>query len=97
MRLGEALFKILAKSAPRDSLTRKCARFLTDNPVRAFRNAVAHGNWRYREDFAGLIFWARKGSDPTEELQQFEVLQHELDFWQTCARGVAYAAYLHLA
>ncbi|MGO8854778.1 MAG: hypothetical protein ACLQO1_03580 [Steroidobacteraceae bacterium] len=94
--LGEALFKILSKSAPQDSLARKCARFLTDNPVRAFRNAVAHGNWRYRDDFSGLIFWARKGSDPSEPLQEFEVGQQELDFWQTLARGVAYAAYPHL-
>jgi hypothetical protein len=95
--LGEALFKILSKSAPPASVTRRCARFLTDNPVRAFRNAVAHGNWRYRDDFTGLVFWARKGSTPTEELQHFEVGQHELNFWQTLARGVAYAAYLHLA
>lgn len=95
--LGEALFKILTKSAPQGSLTRRCARFLTDNPVRALRNAVAHGNWRYRDDFSGLVFWARKGSDPSEPLHEFEVGQRELDFWQTLARGVAYAAYLHLS
>lgn len=94
--LGEALFKILSKSAPQDSVARKCARFLTDNPVRAFRNAIAHGNWRYRDDFSGLIFWARKGGDSSEPLQEFEVKQQELDFWQTLARGVAYAAYSHL-
>ncbi|MDA8351432.1 MAG: hypothetical protein M0038_22030, partial [Pseudomonadota bacterium] len=79
------------------SVTRKCARFLTNNPVRAFRNAVAHGNWRYRDDFTGLVFWARKGSDPSEDLHQFEVGQHELNFWQALSRGVAYSAYLHLA
>ncbi len=94
--LGEALFRVLAKSAPPGTAARKCARFLTDNPVRAFRNAFAHGNWRYREDFTGLIFWARKGSDPSEPLEQFEVEQHELNFWQLLARGVAYAAYPHL-
>jgi hypothetical protein len=44
--LGEALFRILAKSAPPGSTSRKCARFLTDNPVRAFRNAIAHRNRR---------------------------------------------------
>jgi len=94
--LGEALFRILAKSAPPGSASRKCARFLTDNPVRSFRNAFAHGNWRYRDDFTGLIFWARKGSDPSEQLEQFEVEQQELSFWQLLARGVAYAAYPHL-
>src|SRR5581483_1637408 len=49
--LGEAMFRVLAKSAPPDSASRKCARFLTDNPIRAFRNAFAHGNWCYRKDF----------------------------------------------
>ena len=95
--LGEALFKVLSKSVPPASVTRKCARFLTDNPVRAFRNAIAHGNWRYRDDFTGLVFWARKGGDPSEELHRFEVEQHELDFWQALSRGVAYSAYLHLS
>jgi hypothetical protein len=94
--LGEALFRILAKSAPPGSASRKCARFLTDNPVRAFRNGLAHGNWRYRDDFTGLIFWARKGSGPSDQLEQFEVEQHELNFWQLLARGVAYAAYSNL-
>jgi hypothetical protein len=94
--LGEALFKTLTTSTPQGSLTRRCARFLTDNPVRALRNAIAHGNWRYREDFSGLVFWARKGSEPSEPPHKFEVGQRELDFWQTLARGVAYAAYLHL-
>jgi len=94
--LGEGLFRVLAKAAPADSASRKCARFLTDNPVRAFRNAIAHGNWRYRDDFSGLIFWARKGSDSSEALQQFEVDQRLLNFWQLLARAVAYAAYSNL-
>ena len=95
--LGEAPFKVLSREAPPSSVTRKCARLLTNNPVRAFRNAVAHGNWRYRDDFAGLVFWSRKGSDSSEDLHRFEVEQHELNFWQALSRGVAYSAYLHLA
>ena len=94
--LGESLFRVLAKSAPTASLTRKCARFLTDNPVRAFRNALAHGNWKYREDFTGLVFWARKGSDPAESMSEFQVDQRTLDFWQALTRGIAYVAYQHL-
>jgi hypothetical protein len=94
--LGEACFRVLAKSAPTGSASRKCSRFLTDNPVRAFRNAIAHGNWTYRSDFSGLVFWARKGSDASEPLSQFEVAQDELDFWQSLARCVGYAAYTHL-
>jgi hypothetical protein len=94
--LGDALFKILLKATPPDSLTRKCVRFLTDNPVRAFRNAIAHGNWCYRTDFSGLAFWARKGADSSEPMQRFEVSAEELDFWQALSRGVAYAAYSQL-
>ena len=78
--LGEAPFKVLSREAPPSSVTRKCARFLTNNPVRAFRNAAARGNWRYGDDFTGLVFWSRKGSDPSEDLHRFEVGQHELNF-----------------
>ena len=93
--LGESCFKILQKHTPTGSTTRKCCRFLTDNPIRAFRNALAHANWQYNEDFSGLRFWARKGSDPNEPLSDFEVSQLELNFWQALARCVSYVAFTH--
>ena len=80
--LGEALFKNLAKVAGPDTCTRKCCRFLINDEVRAFRNAMAHGNWRYQSDFGGLEFWARKGADPNEPMTRFEVRQNDLSFWQ---------------
>jgi hypothetical protein len=91
--LGEACFKTLQKYAPSGSVTKRCCKFLTDNPVRAFRNAVAHANWKYKPDFSGLIFWSRKGSDTSELLTRFEVSQNDLGFWQALARCVAYVAY----
>jgi hypothetical protein len=94
--LGEATFRALRKATPSGSVTRRCSQFLTDNPVRAFRNALAHSNWTYRDDFRGLIFWARKGNNPDEEMSRFEVEQRDLDFWQSLARAVAYAAYSSL-
>lgn len=94
--LGEATFKALRRVAPAGSVTRRCSQFLTDNPVRAFRNALSHSNWTYREDFRALVFWARKGSDPSEPMSRFEVEQQDLDFWQSLARAVAYAAYSSL-
>ncbi len=94
--LGDACFTVLAKSAPAGSTSRTCSRFLTSNPVRAFRNAIAHGNWEYSSNFSSLVFWARKGSDKSEPLNKFEVSQEDLDFWQSLARCVGYAAYLHL-
>jgi hypothetical protein len=71
--LPEACFSILRKHAPLQSTARKCSAFLTDNPVRAFRNAIAHSNWQYRQDFSGLIYWARKGEKVDEPLSRFEV------------------------
>jgi hypothetical protein len=94
--LPESCFRILAKAAPTGSTVQKCARFLNNNPVRAFRNSVAHANWTYRPDFRAIVYWARKGSDPTEPLEQFEVTQEELDFWQSLSRCVAYAAFTNL-
>lgn len=91
--LGDACFKSLVKATGVGSVTRKCCQFLVDNPVRAFRNALAHANWTYRGDYSGLVFWARKGSDPDEALTRFEVDQNDLNFWQALCRCVAYVYY----
>lgn len=94
--LPESCFRILAKVCPNGSAAKKCSQFLSNNPVRAFRNAVAHANWTYRSDFKALIYWARKGSDPNETIERFEVEQEDLSFWQALSRCVAYAAYSNL-
>ncbi len=94
--LGDSCFTVLKKELPSGSTAKKCCKFLTDNPVRAFQNAIAHSNWQYLPDFNGLEFWAKKGTDPSEQLSRFEVLQHDLNFWQALARCVAYASYLSL-
>lgn len=94
--LPESLFRVLAKHSPSGSAARKCAQFLSNNPVRAFRNAVAHANWTYREDFGALVYWARKGAEPDEPLQRFEVEQNELSFWQALSRCLAYASLTNL-
>jgi len=94
--LGDALFKTLKTILPPPLVTGRCCRFLLNNPVRAFRNAVAHSSWRYRDDFSGLEFWAKKGSDADEPLVYFEVSQEELGYWQALSRCVAYSAYMVL-
>jgi hypothetical protein len=91
--LNEACFRALRKVSKSGSVTRRCCAYLTDNSVRAFRNAIAHANWTYAPGFRGLVYWAKKGSDPEEALSRFEVSQGDLDFWQALSRGVAYAAY----
>ncbi len=95
--LPESLFRVLAKHCPSGSAAKRCAQFLSNNPVRAFRNAVAHANWTYRQDFGALIYWAKKGAEPDEPLQRFEVDQGDLSFWQSLSRCLAYAALTNLS
>lgn len=94
--LNETCFKVLKKYLPNDSTAKKCCNFLVNNPVRAFRNAIAHSNWCYKDDYSGIRFWAKKGADQSEPLVEWEVNQEELSFWQALARCVAYAAYENL-
>lgn len=94
--LQESCFVALRRESPAGSTLRRCCSFLTNNRVRSFRNAVAHGNWEYRPDFSGLVYWARKDSDRDQLPTMFEVSQLELDFWQSLARCTAYAAYTAL-
>ena len=78
------------------SITKKCTKFLLNNPVRAFRNSIAHGNWKYLNDFSGLEYWAHKDSKLNEPMTRFEVSRSELNFWQMLSRTVAYTSYLTL-
>ena len=94
--LNESCFSILKKHLPDGSASKKCCSFLVSNPVRAFRNALAHSNWCYKDDFSGLRYWSRKGAEQDEPLSDFEVSSGDLNFWQTLSRGVAYAAYEQL-
>ena len=94
--LPESCFRVLAKHMPAGSATKKCAQFLCNDRVRSFRNALAHANWTYRDDFQALIYWARKGSTNLEPLTKFEVDNRELNFWQALSRCVAYAALSNL-
>lgn len=94
--LPEACFRVLARACLSGSAAKKCAQFLSNNPVRAFRNAVAHANWTYRSDFGAIVYWARKGGEQHEPLERFEVEQTDLSFWQSLSRCVAYVAYSNL-
>lgn len=94
--LPEGCFSVVRRHAPIGSSARKCAQFLTNNPVRAFRNAIAHSNWKYRNDFDGLVYWARTGDDRHGPMTKFEVDSQKLAFWQSLSRCVAYVIYENL-
>ena len=94
--LKDTLFEVLRKKSEIGSITKKCTKYLLNNPVRAFRNSIAHGNWKYKDDFFGLEFWAHKGSTVSDSMTKYQVSQSELNFWQLLSRTVAYTAYLKL-
>ena len=90
--LGEACFKNLKKYLEPGSVAKKCCNFLVNNPVRAFRNAIAHSNWKYNDDFSGIIFYARKGHQAAEPMTEWKLSDKDLAFWQSLARCTAYTA-----
>uniref|UniRef100_Q3AR36 pEK499-p136 HEPN domain-containing protein n=1 Tax=Chlorobium chlorochromatii (strain CaD3) TaxID=340177 RepID=Q3AR36_CHLCH len=94
--LGEACFKTLKQHLKPESVAKKCCNFLTNNPVRAFRNAVAHSNWKYKDDFSGIIFYARKGHQASDSIIEWQVEDKSLAFWQALSRCTAYTAFLCL-
>ena len=94
--MKDTLFELLKKNVPKDSITWKCCNYLLNNPIRAFRNSIAHGNWKYNYDFSGLEFWAYKGDPNDGPMNKWEVSQKDYSFWQTLSRLVAYVACLSL-
>jgi hypothetical protein len=90
--LGGACFLRLRKAATTGSTLKKCCVYLTDNPVRGLRNAVAHSNWRYTDDFSGILFHYFEDEQRTK-WKEYTVTQLELDFWDKLARVTAYAAF----
>jgi hypothetical protein len=89
--LGDACFLRLRKSAATGSALKKCCAYLTDHPIRGLRNAVAHSNWRYTDDFSGILFHYFEDEQMTRR-KHYTVSQLELDFWDKLARVTAYAA-----
>lgn len=70
--LKDTLFEVLRKNSENGSVTKKCTKFLLNNPVRAFRNSIAHGNWKYLNDFSGLEYWAHKDSNFNEPMTRLK-------------------------
>lgn len=96
--LKDACFEALRRVMPSESVTKRCCKFLVNNPVRAFRNAVAHGNWKYMEDYSGIEFWSYKGRKKEDKpMPRWEASQQDLDFWQDIAKVTAYSSFTALA
>lgn len=98
--LKDNCFDVTKKTVPQGTLLRRVCKFLLNNPVRAFRNSIAHGNWQYTSDYSGIKYFAYKGeSKPNvelEEMSEFVVDNYELDFWQTLSRATAYTIYTYI-
>lgn len=94
--LSDSCFNELRNGSDSGTTLRKCAKYLTDNPIRAFRNAIAHSNWTYTKDHSALVYWARKGAVRDEPLIKHTVNNETLAFWQALSRCTAYAAFSNL-
>ena len=95
--LKDTLFEVLRKNSQPGTTIKKCTKFLVNNPIRAFRNSFAHGNWRYKSDFSGFEYYAHKDSKLDEPMAKYTVNQDELEFWQSLARVVGYVCYMELS
>lgn len=87
--MRDTMIDSVRRIAPSDSTLKRVCKRLCDGEVRALRNAVAHGNWTYHDDFSGIRYWAAKGED-SNKLQEFVLNQEDLDFWQALARCTGY-------
>jgi hypothetical protein len=94
--LKDSFFEVLRDQLPNNSAAYKCCIFLTHNPIRAFRNALAHGNWRLTLDRSGIDFWDRAKGDRNKPLLRFRINQNDLHFAQYLAIATAYASMLVL-
>jgi len=94
--LKDTLFELLKKTMPTPSITKNCCKYLLNNPVRAFRNSIAHGNWKYKDDFSGIEFWAYKGDPNENPMDKWTVSHMDLSFWQALSRLIAYVTFLTL-
>ncbi len=98
--LKDNCFEITKKVMSSGTLLRRICKFLLNNPVRAFRNSIAHGNWQYTDDFSGLKYYAYKGESKLnieiQPMTEFIVDNEELGFWQALARGTAYTIYSYI-
>ena len=79
--LGDSCLSILKKNLPSGSPTRKVCQF-RPKPNSRISQWDAHANWKYKADYSGIEFWARKGSDANELMVKWEVGQTALNFWQ---------------
>jgi len=89
--LKESWFEELYQVMTPKTVTRLCCAFLLLEPIRRFRNAFAHGNWKYLHDFSGLEIWARARNSGKYELRS-EVSELDLNFWQMLSRCITYAS-----
>ena len=86
--LSDGLFDCVKKGGlPSTSVSKRCVKYLRENPVRAYRNAIAHGNWAANVAKGGIDFWARPGDENTK-MEKWFVSQADLVFWYEFSRVV---------
>lgn len=89
--LRDSLMEPLSEVAAPDGVVTSVIDFLRTDDRRRLRNAVAHGRWRYLQDFSGLECWDGR------PLASFIVDAEELEAWQLLSRSLQIAVLLAIA
>lgn len=92
--LGDGCFRKLAKFMPKNTAVSRACRFLVSKPIKAFRNAFAHGKWHYQftNELASIVYWDWDNLNSKTDVR-WEVNDLELEFWEKLARSTAYVFY----
>ncbi len=93
--LRDSLFLVLRPITPDGSTLSRAIDKLTCQRVRALRNAIAHGNWRYNTDHTAIEYWSETRFK-SGIFTQHSVDQRSLGFWQGLARCTAHCALIVL-
>lgn len=89
--LRDSLLAPVSGVVPAGCVSQHAIEFLSSGDRRRLRNAVAHGRWRYQQDFRSLECW---DGQPTPT--RFNVQADEFKAWQLLSRGVSIAVLLAL-
>lgn len=89
--LRDSLMEPLSAVVTPDGAAGRVIDFLRTDDRRRLRNAVAHGRWRYLQDFNGLECW--DGQPPA----RFDIQAEQLGAWQLLSRASQIAVLLAIA
>lgn len=77
---GDSVFEVLSDHTRLGSAAHRCSTFLRSSERRAFRNAIAHGNWNLDWEAQNLKYFARIHKS-SSDFAEFTVSIADVRFW----------------